>query len=452
MFWPLANLVLYLDGSLPAQEGDLGETHRQSMATKAFEFIKCRDPIHGIGLEICCTFLPDSLKASFRSCFVPLRAARWRSALSYFDPDLENYVGDLEWICRPFMREIFRHCDKLFAGKHRAVAVPLLGALNFELDSISILRNATSDMLIHIKRMIVSRLKILCPVLLEVQDCQSWVVQGMDLSWEAILQLDGETANLLSRANIGLLQLIVQLWHDCHEDDIQRKVISAINGTRYPCSFEFSPRVQSGGFLEEPRQAVCFCRFVWETINYDIANLFQITADSLATLLHSEAETRFRMKQKDGSGATDETLGDILGRFFGTMRYGESEQPLPARIRYLRRAMAFVPEFIFTWLPLMYDHAKIQLDDGQRRRHAATYRHLVLLSLIVQACSLVDQFGRRDRDRVSNAFRPFEKWFFEFRDADTLGTFSEATSILLSVHRTVLESELGESLPDLYKW
>lgn len=437
-----------LENAVPRQEVNLFDSHHRSMTAKVFEFIKCCDPKCGIGYDIIHNFLPKNLTTLFWLCFVPLRAVQWKDALTYFDPDLKRFVEDSERTSRPLVCEIFKQCDKLFAARHRDVVVRLLGALNRELDCIEVLQDLTTDMVKHVKEMVVSRLKILCPPPLQRQRLGSSTMMG---SSAAILGLDDETAALLSGKDLMMFGAITQVWYQMHQHVMEEKLKASINDKPHHCASTSSPRPQLDSCSEAPQQKACYCCYVWETIKDDTSNLFQITAESLSSLLHAEMETVFPTMRKGDTEAKYEKLGDMLGKVFRLVGEEREEQYLPLRVTIFRRAMTFVPEFVFAWLPLLYNFANTSLNDDQRCRQAATYRHLVLLSLLVQACALVEEFLREDvLEDSSIPFMPFETWLFKCREAELLETSFEARKILQSIHRTVLEREIGMSLPRLY--
>lgn len=421
------------------------------MVTKIFEFIKCRDPIRGIGYEIIRAYLPENLTTLFLACFLPLRASQWKDALAYFDPDLKRLLADVEQISRPLFREMFKQCDDLFAARHRDVAVGLLGALHHELDCISAIQGVASNGVKHMKDMVVGRLKILCPLLVDVRERQRFGRSTMKASSAAIVRLDEELAAFLSTADLALVHQIVQLWHDREQDSLHEKLKSSIDDKTHPCLGIRASSVLLDGGIEPPRQTACYCRYVWEAIKGDISNFFQITAESLSSLLHADIETDIPIMRMDNNETKSEKLGEILGGVFGQVKEASDRHCLPFKVTLFLRAMKFVPEFIFQLLPLLYKIAKVSLDETQRGRQASAYRHLVLLSLLVQTCTLVDEFLREEAVNPSqNVIRPFESWIMKRRETDVLNTFYEAMVILQSIHRTVLERETGITLPKLY--
>jgi hypothetical protein len=421
------------------------------MTTKVFEFIKCYDPIRGIGYDIIRANLPEKLTTLFLACFLPLRASQWKDALAYFDPDLERFLADAERISRPLFREMFKQCDNLFAARHRDVAVGWLGALHLELDCINALLDVTSDGVKHMKDMVVSRLKILCPLIVDVRGRQPFGRLTMEFSSAAIVRLDEELAVFLSKADLMFVHQIVQVWHDWQQDSLHEKLKSSIDGKAHPCLGIHASSVRLDGGIEAPRQTACYCRYIWETIKDDTSNFFQITAESLSSLLHANIEIDVPIKRKDDKEIKIEKLGKILGGVFGPMKEESDTHVLPYKVTIFLRAMKFVPEFIFKLLPSLYNIAKVALDETQRGRQARAYRHLVLLSLLVQACTWVDEFLREKAVNPSrDVFRPFESWMFKRREADFFSTFYEAMSIIQNIHRTVLEIETGMALPELY--
>ena len=426
-------------------------SHHQSMTTKVFEFIKCHDPICGIGYEIIRVYLPENLTTIFLACFLPLRASRCKDALAYFDPDLESFLEGVEQLSGPLFREIFKQCDKLFMAKHRDVVIGLLGALHRELDCINTLKDVPSDGVKHMKDMVVSRLKILCPLLVDVRERQRFGSLTMPISSAAIVRLDGELAALLSKADLMMVHQIVQLWHDWQQESLHEELKSSVDGKTHPCLGIHASSVQLGDGIATPRETVCYCRYVWETIKGHTSNFFQITPESLSLLLCMESETKFRIIRKDNNETKSEKLSEILGRVFGPVKKWSDKHYLPYKVTIFLRAMRFIPEFIFNVLPSLYDIAKVSLDETQRRRQAPTYRHLVLLSLLVQACTLVDDFLREEAVNPSrDVFRPFESWLFKRTEADVFNTFHEVMDLLRGVHHTVLEREIGMALPKLY--
>jgi hypothetical protein len=449
LFLPLI-LDLLLDNAVARQEFDSHMSHHQPMITKLLEFIKCRDPVRGIGYEIIRAYLPEKLTTLFLACFLPLRASKWKDALTYFDPGLERSLADVEQLSRPLFREMFKQCDNLFSAKHRDVAVGLLGALHNELDCIDTLQDATSDGVKHMKDMVVSRLKILCPLLVDVRERQHFGRSTMKASSAAIVRLDEELSAFLSEADLMLVHQIVELWHDWQQDSLQKKLKSSIDGRNHPCLGIRASSVRLNGGIEAPRQTTCYCQYIWEIIKDDIAHFFQITAESLSALLHANIETVVPIMRKDDEIKL-EKLGEILAGVFGLIKEGSDTPFLPYKVTIFLRAMKFVPEFIFQSLPLLYNIAKVSLDETQRGRQASTYRHLVLLSLFVQACTLVDEFLREEPVNPSRGiFRVFESWFFKRGEADSLNTFYDALNILQDMHRTVLERETGIDLSKLY--
>ncbi|KAH7223002.1 hypothetical protein BKA60DRAFT_668926 [Fusarium oxysporum] len=426
-------------------------SHHQPILTKLFEFIKCRDPIRGIGYEIIRAYLPENLTTLFLACFLPLRASQWKDALAYFDPDLERLLTDVEQISKPLFREMFKQCDNLFAARYRDVAVGLLGALHHELDYINALQGVTSNGVKHMKDMVVSRLKILCPLLVDVRKRQSFGRSTMKVTSAAIVRLDDELAAFLSQADLMFVHQIVQLWHDWIVDSLHERLKSSIDDKTHPCLGIRASSASLNGGVKTPRQTACYCRYVWEAIKGDISTFFQITAESLSSLLHADIETVFPIIRKDDNEIKSEKLGGILGGVFGQVKEANDRHYLPYKVTLFLRAMKFVPEFIFKFLPLLYDITKVSLDETQRGRQASTYRHLVLLSLLVQSCTLVDDFLREEAVNPSHsAIRPFESWMMKRREVDVFGTFNEAMVILQSIHRTVLERETGIALPELY--
>lgn len=423
----------------------MASQNHQIMITKAFEFIRCRDPICGIGYEIVRNILPDKLTTILWPCFIPLRALQWKSALTNFDPDLENFIEDAAHICRPLLREVLRQCDRLFAAKHRDVAVGLLGALHRELDCIGLLPNATSGLVKHMKNMVVSRLRVLCPLLLDSRERQHLHRSTMNICSAAIIRLDEETAAFLSDADLMWVQCIIQLQHSWHEDEILEKLALSIGGKIHPCLRNHAFSTRLGGGSNPVPQAACYCHTIWETIKHDISNFFQITAESLSSLLHSNIGTTFPIRSDDNK-VEWKRLGDILDRVF---RQAGVKPCRLGDIALFRRAMAFVPEFVFGVLPLLTTSEIAPSTRSQRCRRASAYRHSLLLSTIVQACALVDQFCREVAITARHPFWPFEDWLLKRREADVLDAFFEALVWFQSIHSQILEGKADLDLPEI---
>ena len=408
--------------------------------------------MYGIGYYIIREHLPEKLTTFFWTCFLPLRAVQWKHAFTYFDPDLERFLRGSHQISRAFCCKIFQQCDKLFVARHRDVAVRVLVTLHRELDCLNALQDITSDVVKHMKDMVISRLKILCPILVEARERQRFDDPFMNIVSALIVNHDEELRALLSPAALMMLKLFYLPSQDEYDPlHKELKWKSRIDDNTHRCLGIYASSILFDNGVGLPRQTACYCRYVWEAIKDDFANLFQTTAESLSSLLHAEIETVFTIKRNDTDAIKSETLGEILGRVFEPVQEWNDKRHSPSKVTIFLQAMRYVSELTFLVLPYCYDRQMVALDETQRRRQASTYRHLVLLSLLVQASTLVNEFlQEKTVDPSRRARESFSSWCFESIAAGPSNFVFGAIDILRrSIHETVFESETGIALREL---